>query len=153
MVPTTKTISCSELIEIVYDRNERPDIRLVPVKEGGVFKYFHLYDFLGTSNDDWMFSIVMLGEMIVGIAGLQKSPFEKNKDLYWISFVSVDPSYQEKGFASLIIEEIFRVAKTNGYSLETSSFSKVGYERLNKKMNLMAIESGVEFTNPGNVLY
>jgi GNAT superfamily N-acetyltransferase len=89
------------------------------------------------------FPVVKEGNKIVGLSELEKSPYTDKT--FWIQFLSVDPKYQNKGYASRLAEEIFRFAKQEDYSLETSSYTEVGYEKLKDLFNKMAQKYSVNF--------
>ena len=137
---STETLNSEELINLVYKGNNLPqDIRFLSTEEGGVFEYFSLMH-AGREN---RFPVVKEGNKIVGLSELEKSPYTDKT--FWIQFLSVDPKYQNKGYASRLAEEIFRFAKQEGYSLEASSYTEVGYEKLKDLFNKMAQKYSVNF--------
>jgi len=143
---STKTLDAKDFLDLIYDGNSLPqDTRMT----SGIFKYLDLSE-LSANNEDKFYSFVKSGEIIVGISELQKNPTEKNT--FWIKFISVDPQYQNQGFASTLVEEIFRFAKEQGFSVESSSFSSIGYERLNAKLNETALKYEVPFNNQEKLL-
>ncbi|MFA6251128.1 MAG: GNAT family N-acetyltransferase [Candidatus Paceibacterota bacterium] len=137
---TTQTLNASELIDLIYKGNNLPqDNRFLPTEEGGVFGYFNLMH----AGRDNKFPVVKEGDKIVGLSELEKSPYSDKT--FWIQFLSIDPKYQNKGYASKLGEEIFRFAKQEGYSLETSSYTEIGYEKLKGLFNKLAEEYSVNF--------
>lgn len=137
---STKTLNSEELINLVYKGNNLPqDVRFLPVEEGGVFEYFSLMH-AGRENK---FPIIKEGDKIVGLSELEKSPYADKT--FWIQFLSIDPKYQGKGYASKLAEEIFRFAKENDYTLETSSYTEEGYEKLKAVFNKLAEKYSVDF--------
>ncbi|MEK7228262.1 MAG: GNAT family N-acetyltransferase [Patescibacteria group bacterium] len=114
-----KTITPQELREIIFDEDgyKVKDKRFLPKEEGGVFHYFRPED-LNTEN---YFSIIKEGNLITGVAALQKSPFTEK--LFWMKSISIDPEYQGKHYATKLVEEIVRFTKEQGYHLEVSSYS------------------------------
>lgn len=137
---TTTTLNSSELVDLVYKGNNLPqDYRFLSEEEGGVFKYFSLMH-MGRENK---FPVVKENNKIVGLSELEKSPYSEKT--FWIQFLSIDPKYQNKGYASKLAEEIFRFAKQEGYSLETSSYTEIGYEKLKTLFNKLAEKYSVNF--------
>ena len=128
IIPELEIISDKELVDRIYQKKNLPqDNRFLPVDQGGVFKYFHLEDIIGAnsySETKKLYPNVSLGNEIVGLAELEEDP--RNKANYWIKFISVDPKYQGKGYATLLINKIFEYAKENNYSLEPSFYSDEG---------------------------
>jgi GNAT superfamily N-acetyltransferase len=140
---TTEILTTDALVEIIYKGKNLPqDKRFLSEEEGGVFKYPPL-EGISFYEKDIFFPILKVGDEIVGLSKLEKDPY-KNKNL-WILFISIDPKYQNKGYASRLAEEIFRYAKKEGYSLETSSYTEIGYEKLKSLFNKLAEEYSVKF--------
>lgn len=149
---STETISEDKLREIIYQGRSFPqDKHFLDYKEGGVFKYFDLADLVRDINrKDKLFSLVREGDLIVGLGELEKDPF-KDKN-YWVKFLSVDPRYQEKGYASRLAKEIFQFAKQAGVSLEASVYSEIGHQKLKPLFKKLADESSVVFIDNDRVL-
>ncbi len=140
---TTETLTTNDLIEIVYKGEHTPqDNRFLSEKDGGVFRHSALED-ISFHENEFFFPIIKVGEKIVGLSKLQKDPF-KDKSL-WIQFLSIDPQFQGNGYASKLADEIFRFAKREGYSLETSSYTEIGYEKLKSLFNRLAQKYLVSF--------
>jgi ribosomal protein S18 acetylase RimI-like enzyme len=139
-----RTISAEDLIERIYKGNSTPqDERFLPLDQGGVFRYFWISDLNGIGRTEGkFFSVVEVGEKIVGLAELEQQT--DNPQNLWIQFISVDPEFQDQGYASKLMEEVFRFAKENNKSLETSLYSKDGYLKLKPKMKELAEKFGVQ---------
>ncbi|MEI7765645.1 MAG: GNAT family N-acetyltransferase [bacterium] len=149
LATTTKTLTADALIEIIYKGKNLPqDKRFLSKEEGGVFEYSALE---GTSiyREHFCFPVIKIGDKIIGLSKLQKDPY-KDKN-YWIQFLSIDPEYQEKGYASKLAEEIFRFAKQEGYSLETSSYTEIGFEKLKGLFNKLAEKYSINFIDKGKL--
>jgi GNAT superfamily N-acetyltransferase len=69
----------------------------------------------------------------------------------WIKFLSIDPEFQNRGYASQLAQEVFSFAKRFGVKLETSSYSDDGYEKLKGVFNRLASEHGVQFIDKGKI--
>ena len=71
-----------------------------------------------------------IGERIVGIAGLEQSPWTGEEDLLWIKHVSVEEKYQGQGLGRMLEEAAYAYALEHGKRLHHSDFSEMGSERL-----------------------
>lgn len=141
---STETLTKAELLNLIYkDESEPQDKRFLPTKDGGVFKYLYLPDIISSLNPqkEILFPVVRVGDEIVGLAQLEKSPYKEN--CYWVSFISVDPAYQGNGYASKLIEEIFSFAKKENISLKASSYKEDGFLKLKDKLKQEAEKTGV----------
>ena len=138
------TITGDELFNRIYQGESLPqDKRFTDFKRGGAFKYLHLNELVGMyeKRDSLSYSIVEEGDKIVGMAELQNDPDLENN--LWLKFVSVDPAYQGLGYSSKLIEEIFRVAKERGCSIQVSRFSDEGKQRLKRAIIAEAEKTAV----------
>lgn len=72
---------------------------------------------------------------IVGVAGLEKSPYEDN--VYWIKYVEVDEKYREQKIARKLIEAIFDFARQRKTNLRNSSYSVLGELHLQRIFDQM----------------
>jgi len=142
--PVARTMTATELVGVIYKTQSLPqDNRFLPTNRGGVFEYFNLADLTGLSAGDKLYPVVLVADKIVGLAELEKNP--RDPKIFWIKFISVDPSEQGKGFATKLTREIFRFAKENDLALETSSYSEVGYQKLKDLFSRLAQEYSVRF--------
>jgi len=147
----TKILSADELLEIIYKGNSLPqDTRFLPLEEGGVFKYFYPRDVveIDGSSSKKLFPVICEAGKIVGLSELEQDP--KNAQNFWIKFVSVDPEYQSRGYASELLRQIFQFAKDNGYTLEPSYYSEQGLEKLKSVIEKLSAETGVNLVNRRN---
>jgi ribosomal protein S18 acetylase RimI-like enzyme len=151
---TTKVFTSQELIDLVYQGQSLPqDNRFLHMNRGGVFKYFNIADLinpLNPSNEKKLFPIIEQDGKIIGISELEPKPNEPN--VAWLKFISVDPAYRGQGFASKLAESVFRYAKENGLSLESSSYSPEGFQKLKALLNRYAQEYDVNFIDTENIL-
>lgn len=144
----TKILSTDELLEIIYKGTSLlQDTRFLPLEEGGVFKYFYPRDVTVISRfpSKKLFPIAYEAGKVVGLSELEQDP--KNTQNFWIKFVSVDPVYQGKGYASKLLRQIFQFAKDNGYTLEPSYYSEQGLEKLKSVIEKLSTETGVNILN------
>jgi len=146
---STKILSREDLFDIIYkETSEFPDRRFSHPDKGGVFKYF---DVRGGSifPDSMHYPVISVGDNIVGIGELKQNPH--NDKNFWIGHISIDPEYEGLGYASKLAKSIFAFAKEIGYSVETSSYSDVGFQKLKPLFNKLAKEYGVEFIDKGKL--
>lgn len=145
----TETINAETLSGLIYRGESLPqDNRFLSVEEGGVFKYFNLRSVIDDMGNRF-YSLVKIGEKIIGLSELENDPY-KEKNL-WIKFLSIDPEYQDKGYASKLAEEIFHFAKQEGFTLEGSSYNDEGYKKLKPLLNRLANELSVSFVDKGKL--
>lgn len=141
---TASTLSGTELFERVYKKQSLPqDSRFKRKEDGGVFTYFQL-DKLLRRKENLLYSVVSEGDLIVGLAELEKSPDENH--LYWMTFLSVDPKFQGRGYSARLIEEMFRFAEANGMNLEISRFTEQGEQRIRRGIEERAKTSSIRVT-------
>lgn len=147
LVITTETINTKDLIDLIYKGNNFPqDNRFLPTEDGGVFKYFDISE-LSQNKEDKFYPIVKIGDKIIGLSELQKDPF--NKKNLWIKFLSIDLKEQNNGYASKLAKEIFEFAKKNNYSLEASSYTEQGFEKMRPVFERLSKEYTIDFINKG----
>jgi len=141
----TKTLTSSELVDFIYKGEALPqDERFISQDKGGVFKYFDLSEITNPlSRGERFFPLIELEGEVIGLAELEKKP--EDSKTFWIKFLSIDSEYQNKGYASKLAEEIFRFAQKEDISLETSSYSEIGYQKLKSLFKRLAEEMSVNF--------
>jgi len=139
----SQMINPQELVDIIYKGERLPqDQRFLSVDDGGVFKYFAPRD-LFQNVENKIYSIVKNNQEILALGELEKDPHKANN--YWIKFLSVDPKYRDRGYASRLAEEIFKFAKNKNISLQSSSYTSEGEERLKNLFNKLAKKFEVDF--------
>lgn len=134
-----------QLAELIYKNQSLPqDRRFLPFNEGGVFKYFWLSDLTQIYEDaDLAFPYIKEDGVVVALAKLMKG--SKGKNTLAISFVSVDPKYQGKGYASKLYDEIFRYAKEKNMSVASTPYSDDGHRQLKTLGSRYAEKYGVNY--------
>lgn len=146
----SRTLNPQELIDIIYKGQSSPqDSRFSPIEDGGVFKYFSLQDLMSPFRGTTFYPAVEQDGKIVGISELEIKP--KTTDTAWIKFLSVDPASRGMGHGTRLAEEIFRFAKEKSFSLEQSSYSREGYEKLKPIFNRLAQSYHVPFTDTDRI--
>lgn len=139
----TEILAGNELIRLIYKGESLPqDKRFLDFKEGGAFKYFLITDLIKNPKNRF-YPILKERDKIVGLSELEISPYEEN--VFWLKFLSVDPQYQDRGYASKLAEEIFRFVKENGATLEGSIYSKEGLLKLRPLFKKLANKFDVKF--------
>lgn len=139
---TTRTVSPEEMEELIYKGNTVPEDRFRRHDDGGVFKLFYPEDTLYPRFRNRIhYSIVEKENTIVAIGKLSKA--QEGDNVYELSSVSVDPKYQDEGYARKLLEEMFCYAKTNDWTLVTSSYTKDGWEKLKDMVHELANEMDV----------
>ncbi len=136
-------LSAEDLVERIYQGKSLPqDSRFLPFDEGGVFRYFYLRNIISSFNKNKIiYSAIEVDNLIVGLSELEQDPNDENN--FWIKFISIDPKYQGKRLSSKLIEEIFKFAKENNYSLQPSFYSEQGLEKIKKVIDRNAEQTGV----------
>lgn len=66
----------------------------------------------------------------IGVAGIRHSPEEKN--VIWMTFLSVDPEFRGQGVAKKLAEMVFEYAKAHNQRIRLSSYSEMGEAYLRK---------------------
>ena len=139
----SKIINPQELIDIIYKGESIPqDDRFLSIDKGGVFKYFDPRD-LFENVENKVYSVIKNDKEITALGELEKNPY--SQDTYWVKFLSVDPIYQGNGYASILAEEIFKFAKNNNISLENSTYTAEGQEKLKDVFKRLAEKFAVNF--------
>ncbi len=133
----------SELINIKhYTGREFLSFYNTKIREINSFKYFdNGLDF--TYIDDVYFFVLYIGDKMVGLAHIRKSPYI-NKT-YWLSYLSILSKFENKGYASKLTEYIFKWFSDNELQFETSSYTEVGYLKLKPLFNKLSKLYNVKF--------
>ena len=149
---TTATIAGKDLYDRIYQGQPTPqDTRFLPTENGGVFKYFDVHAHDLDKNMNWtgikvrQYSIVEVDGLTVGLSELENDPYREGN--LWLKFISVDPKYQGKGYASRLTEEVFRYAKESGYTVQPSTYTKDGDKKLKRKIEEMSEKYSVKLTD------
>ena len=145
-LPKAETMTGDQLLNLIYKGDPLPqDSRFLSPDEGGVFKYFIIQNLINIhkKRENFFYPVIKADDKIVAICELEKSPYEEN--LFWITGVSVDPAYQDKRYASMVLEETFRFAKEIGVVLLGSQYSEKGFIKLKSVCHRLADKYGVEF--------
>lgn len=149
-MPVAKVLSADELLDRIYKDERTPqDPRFLSTDDGGVFAYFNIRDITGFSfhnKENRFYPLVEIGDTIVALSGLEQDP--NNPQNFWISFVSVDPEFQDEGYASMVIQEIMKFAQERGVTLEPSVYSSAGEEKLKSVIAREAERAGVQLVGP-----
>ena len=108
-------------------------------------RYLSEDDFHYTQKDiDPHFIVLEKEDKIIGIAKLAHYPYYDN-NVYSISYFSIDKNYRNKGYSRIMADELFKYAKNNNWTINTSKYSYVGFKKLRPILNEYAIKYNVTF--------
>jgi len=93
---------------------------------------------------DWL---CLEGRKIVGVAGFKNNPYDKND--MWITFISVDPDYREKGIGQELARKVIQFAAKHKLSVTPSSYTAMGQKSLKKIIDTEAEKLGVTVNKEG----
>lgn len=122
----TKTISQKEMQKLEWDGK----VALDKFFTGGI--------------GDIHFPVVMVGDIVVGIAKIWKGTMKKYP-FHAISMIAIAPEYQGKGYATMLVDEMFRFAKEKNLTLGVYDYTKDGWTKLKALFNEKAKQHGVRF--------
>lgn len=135
-------LSQQALAEIIYQGEHLPkDKRFLRLEQGGVFRYFHINELFDKTSEKF-YPYIKESSEIVALCELEKDPSDEMN--FWIKFISVDPKFQGKGYATKLIETIMEFAKEKGVKLEASMYSEIGNERLKSVLHREADKLGIQ---------
>jgi GNAT superfamily N-acetyltransferase len=147
---STDVYTSKEFSEYVDNHNKSK--RFYEFDRGGRFKYFLYTDFKNSYNtdpDSVRFFTVKENDLVVGLAHIEKSPYAENT--YWLSYLSIDPKFENKGYASILSEFIFKWFKKHNLTFETSSYSSSGFIKLKPLFNKLSKKYNVNFIDKGEL--
>ena len=126
------------------------DLRFVRKNDGGkkAFKYFSYNDY-DLEPHNVKFFVIKINDVIVGMAHIRKSANKENT--WFLSHLSMDESFTDKGYASQLSEYMFKWFRDNGITFETSSYSEEGYVKLKPLFNRLALKYDVNFIDKGKL--
>lgn len=136
-------LSSNEMSKYIY-RDDEYDPRFQNYKDGGKFKYLSSDDF---NSNEVRFFIIKENDLVVGLAHIRKSPYTENT--WWLSYLSIDKDYQNKGYASKLTDYIFKWFNKNNLNFETSSYTEEGMIKLKPLFNKLAQKYKVKFIDKG----
>lgn len=70
--------------------------------------------------------VAMSGSKIIGVLKLATNNGSAKEDERGMYFVSVDPSYRNMGVGSTLLRKMFEFARSKGFSIHLSSYTKEG---------------------------
>jgi tRNA nucleotidyltransferase/poly(A) polymerase len=141
----TIVLSREELSNIIYKPNGQP---IQPDLEN-IIKYFFYRDLQKPIHNSFekyeqriFFVVLFDNKNIIGLSKLAESPYQHN--LFWIQYLSISEEYQNQHHTRKMIEIMVKFCKQNNFSLETSGYSKKGWERIRDVLHNFTEELGVE---------
>jgi ribosomal protein S18 acetylase RimI-like enzyme len=150
IVITYKIFKGEELYELCVDYNkERPYEKLDDLVER--IHYFNgecspSYGF--KKDTEFNYFCAMDEDKIVGMLKFKTGGSESlwNPGYNnWVSFISVDPEYRNRGIAKKLIRMLFEFANENKYSVLQSRYSDDGLKYIKKEFNKVASEYDIDF--------
>lgn len=111
-------------------------------------RYMNTYDFGYEQKHSVKpyFVVLFEGNKIIGVSKQgYYSLSAPNKNTLSIAYLSIDKDYREKGYARLMVNEVFAEAKRRGIEIQTSSYSFMGKQRLKALFNEYAVKHCVVF--------
>lgn len=139
-VISTQTLSKDHLINLIYQGENVPQDKRFSNEyrnNHSVFRFFDVRDETSPLNrTKSVYPIVKLDDTIVGISKLE----EKEGKIYLVKFVSIDEVYQDRKFSSKLLNEIMRYVKIKGGTLEMTSYTESGMQKLMNKFHVLAKE-------------
>jgi GNAT superfamily N-acetyltransferase len=72
--------------------------------------------------------VLSLGQRIVAVAGLQVDP--RDASVLWVTHVAVEEQHWGNGYGRAIVEAVYPYAIEHGLTVDPSSFSPMGKERI-----------------------
>jgi hypothetical protein len=111
----------------------------------GQFKYFINLDRYLYPQQNVKFFILENGNEPVGIAHIRRSTDWYK--IWYLSFLSIKSSEQNKGYASILSEEMFKYYSKNKLVFETSPYSNEGYKKLKPLFGKLAKKYKVPFVD------
>ena len=140
----TETINGRDLLkQILVDGD--PDIRFLPIDQGGVFYFSPLHEFSEIRKEGVYYSLLKLNGLIVGIAQVEINP--RDSTVLWLKSVSVDLNLKGQRYSEKLLREVFAFAKSMNFTLHLSKFTTEGAERLEHQIKRLAHEFSIVVTS------
>lgn len=118
-----EVLTIKQLQDVIYQGEFLPvDKRFESTDDGGVFRHFSTSIFSELDLESYRFPIIKEDDQIVGLSGLQYSPWEGQENIVWVEFISIDPKFRNNGYGKMLVEDIFKYAQENNLTLQFSSF-------------------------------
>jgi GNAT superfamily N-acetyltransferase len=126
------------------------DPRFMRKNDGGekAFKYFSYSDYQIEPNNVKIF-VIKINDIVAGMAHIRKS--ESKENTWFLSHISIDPLYENKGYASMLSNYMFKWFRDNNINFETSSYTEEGYIKLKPLFNRLSLKYDVKFIDKGKL--
>lgn len=129
------------------------DPRFLRKNDGGakVFKYYQYSDYsgYGINENNTIFFGIFENDIMVGLVRIYLNDDNKEQNIWWLTYLCIDPEYSSKGYASKLADYIFKYFKDHNYTFETSSYTEEGFVKLKPLFNKLALKYGVPFIDKG----
>jgi len=151
--PIVKIHTSSELYDILVDYNLDNPFEAIDKLDKSI-KYFrnslHNCDHKSTN---YFFCLYVNGE-IVGIVKYKVGgcySFMYPEYNNWISYVSINPKHQSKGYSKLLLDELFKFTQERNLSILSSGYTKKGYNRIRPYMRKLAEKYNIDFKDSDRI--
>jgi GNAT superfamily N-acetyltransferase len=125
------------------------DPRFLRKNDGGkkAFKYYEYQDYssMYVNVDNTIFFGIFENDIMVGLSRIYLNDINKSKNIWWLTYLCIDPIYEGKGYATQLADYIFKYFKQNNYTFETSSYTEQGFIKLKPLFNRLALKYNVTF--------
>lgn len=125
------------------------DPRFKRKNDGGnkVFKYYDYADYnsMYVKEHNTKFIGIFENNIMVGLVNLYLNKDNADKNIWWLRYLCIDPLYENKGYATQLVDYIFKWFKQNNYTFETSSYTEAGFVKLKPLFNRLALKYDVPF--------
>lgn len=111
-----------------------------------------LPDFHLRGMGELYFPVVMIDGIVVAIAKVWKSTMDRYP-FHSISMFEVAPEYRGAGYATMLADEMFRLAKEKGLTLGVHDYTKDGWTKLKPLFIEKAKQYGVKLVDTESKLY
>jgi GNAT superfamily N-acetyltransferase len=88
----------------------------------------------------------------VGVMELQWSPFELEKNVVWLKYVTVDPAWQGRGIARQLARNMVTVLSKQDCLLDRTRPSDEGLSRIKSYIDQILNEASIRWTQPAPLM-
>lgn len=142
MQPITMTLGVKDSIEFLFKDFRYP--KDISIEDR--IRFFSFRNFGSLGEDKEFYSFLLLENKVIGIAHVGYYSLSVDNERTWsISFLSIDKDFRSLGYSKLLVDAVFKEAKTRGLDISTSSYTVLGKEYLQKQFNEYAEKYGVKF--------
>lgn len=107
-------------------------------------------------NEEFHYFCVEKNNEIIAVLKLKEGgnySLKNNKYNNWISYISVNKDFKNKGYSKILIEECFKYLKKNKKEILVSGYTKEGFQKLKKTIKDMSKKYEVNYSDEDKVTY